>query len=34
MAITEKYIEKVFEQFHIEKVNLIATPLASHFVLS
>lgn len=30
----EKYIDKVLERFHMEKANLIATPLASHFNLS
>lgn len=30
----EKYIEKVFERFHMEKENVVATPLSSHFNLS
>lgn len=30
----EKYIDKVLEQFHMEKENHVAIPLASHFNLS
>lgn len=34
LQATKKYIEKVLERFHMEKVKPIFIPLASHFALS